>query len=212
MGQNFSWPEQIGHRLDRQRRQRAGDLTTKTEEAWENKTKWYLEDRYLKDLNRIDGELMEFEWTIFQGFTTLHSRRDSNIYERSPVWTWAVQINDHLHVNVQRHCMGRAWKHWKVSKSQLKLRIMLTYSRADIGHFWDLDQRTNGTQLVNLTEIGTELLKEWWWTLQKALIPYFVPLAPWKEENLEAKKRERSLSTSTVAKHTLNWFFAQWFL
>ena len=25
----------------------------------------YLENRYLKDLNRIDGEPMEFEWTIF---------------------------------------------------------------------------------------------------------------------------------------------------
>ena len=30
-----------------------------------------LETCYLKDLNRIDGELMEFEWTNFPGFTTL---------------------------------------------------------------------------------------------------------------------------------------------
>ena len=36
-----------------------------------NKIKWYLENRYLKDLNRIDGEPMEFEWKIFLGFTTL---------------------------------------------------------------------------------------------------------------------------------------------
>ena len=27
--------------------------------------------RHLKDLNRIDGEPMELEWKIFQGFTTL---------------------------------------------------------------------------------------------------------------------------------------------
>ena len=40
-------------------------------EAWKNKFKWYLENRYLKDLNRIDGEPMEFEWKIFPGFTTL---------------------------------------------------------------------------------------------------------------------------------------------
>ena len=33
--------------------------------------KWFLETRYLKDLDRIDGEPMEFEWTIFPGFTTL---------------------------------------------------------------------------------------------------------------------------------------------
>ena len=68
-------------------------------------------------------------------------------------------------------------------KSQLKLRIMLTYFRADIVHFWDLDQKRNGTELVNLTEIGTELLNTWCSTLQRAVILYFVPLAPWKEEN-----------------------------
>ena len=45
--------------------------------AWEtlvtnqSKIKWYWETRYLKDLNRIDGEPMEFEWTIFSGSTTL---------------------------------------------------------------------------------------------------------------------------------------------
>ena len=30
----------------------------------------YLENRSLNDLNRIDGESMEFEWKIFPGFTT----------------------------------------------------------------------------------------------------------------------------------------------
>ena len=31
----------------------------------------FLEIRCLKDLDRVDGEPMEFEWTIFAGFTTL---------------------------------------------------------------------------------------------------------------------------------------------
>ena len=38
------------------------------EKSW---IKWYLETRFLKDLNRIDGEPMELEWKIFPGFTTL---------------------------------------------------------------------------------------------------------------------------------------------
>ena len=33
--------------------------------------KYVLETRYLKDLDRIDGEQMEFECNIFPGFTTL---------------------------------------------------------------------------------------------------------------------------------------------
>ena len=35
------------------------------------KIKWFLKTRYLKDLDRIDGEPTEFEWITFPGFTTL---------------------------------------------------------------------------------------------------------------------------------------------
>ena len=48
-----------------------GSISDQPIEAWTNKIKWYLETRYLRNLNRIDGEPMEFEWKIFQGFTTL---------------------------------------------------------------------------------------------------------------------------------------------
>ena len=39
--------------------------------AWMNKIKWYFENNYLKELNRIDGMQTEFEWKIFPGFTTI---------------------------------------------------------------------------------------------------------------------------------------------
>ena len=50
----------------------------------------------------------------------------------------------------------------KFEKNQLKLRIMLADSRADTGHFWDLDQKRNGTELVliNQTESGTKRLNK----------------------------------------------------
>ena len=48
-----------------------GSVSDLPVEAWMNKMKWYLENRYLKDLNRIDGEPVEYEWTIFPGFTPL---------------------------------------------------------------------------------------------------------------------------------------------
>ena len=35
-------------------------------------------------------------------------------YDWITVWTWVVQRNDHLHVNVQRHCMERTRKHRNV--------------------------------------------------------------------------------------------------
>ena len=48
-----------------------GGISTVPVQAWKDKIKWYLETRYLKDLDRIDGEPMEFEWKHFSGFTTL---------------------------------------------------------------------------------------------------------------------------------------------
>ena len=48
-----------------------GCMSDQPVESWKSKIKRYLENRYLKDLNRIDGEPMEFEWKIFPGFTAL---------------------------------------------------------------------------------------------------------------------------------------------
>ena len=47
-----------------------GDFKENPNEVWKEKIKWCFESNHLKDLNRIDGESMEFEWKIFPGFTT----------------------------------------------------------------------------------------------------------------------------------------------
>ena len=45
-----------------------------------------------------------------------------------------------------------------VRRILLRLWIMLADSRSDVGHFWDVDQRRNGTEpiLVNQVENGTK--------------------------------------------------------
>ena len=43
-----------------------GGITDETVEAWESRIKCFCEPRYLKDVDRIDGEPMELEWNIFQ--------------------------------------------------------------------------------------------------------------------------------------------------
>ena len=44
------------------------------------KIKWYVESDYLKDLNRIDGEPMEFEWKILPGLTTFDFLEQIHIF------------------------------------------------------------------------------------------------------------------------------------
>ena len=50
-----------------------GGISDEPVEAWESRIKRFLETRSLKDLDRIDGEPIEFEWKTFPGFT--HSTR-----------------------------------------------------------------------------------------------------------------------------------------
>ena len=154
-----------------------GGISTESVEAWKNKIKWYLETRYLKDLNRIDGEPTEFEWKISPGFHYIgHSREDSKNMTELQCEPRVVPRKDHLHVSVQRHCEGRTRKQNNVRRILSQLRNMFADSRSDVGHFWDLDQRRNGTELtvINQMENGTRLLNEWCSTLQNPVILYFV--------------------------------------
>ena len=39
--------------------------STEQVQAWKDEIEWYLETRYPKDVDRIDGDPMEFEWKKF---------------------------------------------------------------------------------------------------------------------------------------------------
>ena len=40
-------------------------------DAWEERLEWFKTSQEYRNLDRIDGEPMEFEWNIFSGFNTL---------------------------------------------------------------------------------------------------------------------------------------------
>ena len=44
---------------------------TQTNTAWEQRLEWFKTSQEYRNLDRIDGEPMEFEWNIFPGFNTL---------------------------------------------------------------------------------------------------------------------------------------------
>ena len=54
---------------------------------------------------------------------------DSKSKERPTVWIWALQRQDHLHVNVQWHCMGTTRKHGKILRILSQFRTMLAPAR-----------------------------------------------------------------------------------
>ena len=40
-------------------------------ESWKKQIQWYSDNIYFSELNRIDGQPLEFEWKIFPGFPTV---------------------------------------------------------------------------------------------------------------------------------------------
>ena len=64
-------------------------------------------NNHFKDMNRIDSMPTEIEWKHFPRNQNVGPpREDSKSNQRPTVWTWALQRQAHLHVNVQRHWMG----------------------------------------------------------------------------------------------------------
>ena len=143
-----------------------------------------------------------------------HPRRDSKVYRWIKVWTWAIQRKDHLHVNVQRHCNG---ERGNPEKCETNSATAANYARRFPRGRWSFvgpgsEKKWYGTCSDQPDGKCDRLLNEWCSILQQAVILSFMPPAPWKEQNEEAQKRERSLLTSTVVKKPLNWFFARLFL
>ena len=49
---------------------------SETVKKWKEQLEWFTTTTQYKELGRIDGEPMEFEWKIFPGFTTLQIIRE----------------------------------------------------------------------------------------------------------------------------------------
>ena len=80
--------------------------------TWKSKIEWHSEKQSHQgyESNRRDADGVRVE-----NIPRIHSvgppLQESKSNERPTVWTWALQRHDHLHVNVQRHCMGQKRKY-----------------------------------------------------------------------------------------------------
>ena len=92
---------------------RLGGISPDPVQAWKDQIKWYLATRNLKELGRINGEPVKFEWKKFPEFTTLVA----NLAEIQKMMAELMcepeqfqSMKDHLHVHVQSQYMGNSWK------------------------------------------------------------------------------------------------------
>ena len=112
------------------------------------KFKWYSENNHFKGMNRIDGKPTEFEWKIFPGFATLALLEE--------IQKLMEGRQNHLHVNVQRHCKGEKGNTERCEK------ITCSCELCTRSHSWDLGQKRIGTEPTptNVTDPGTKTAEQ----------------------------------------------------
>ena len=156
-------------------------------ESLKKQIQWYSDNNYFSELNRIDGQPMEFEWKIFPGFTTvgifnqIQQMMGELQYEPQNFTgrlifmsmfndiVWDATGNDEL-------CVKLFFK---------QLSSMLKDSFAVIGLSQSLDLTRSGTELTiaNQMNLGTELQRKCCRTSQDLVIRCSVVPVPWREEN-----------------------------
>ena len=73
-------------------------------DAWEQNLGWIKSSQNYRNFDRIDGEPMEFEWNIFQGFNTLQlSEEVKSLLYRWGRNTRQFHRKNSIYVDVQRH-------------------------------------------------------------------------------------------------------------
>ena len=77
-------------------------------ESWKGQVEDLKKYTSYQDAVGLDGELIEFEWTIFQGFSpVISSSRDPEQLGDKEQSARRLHGPHHLHVNVQRHCLDK---------------------------------------------------------------------------------------------------------
>ena len=157
-----------------------------------------------RELDRIDGKPIEFEWKICQGFTTLQIlaeiQKMMNKMQCEPTgcMIFVSMYNDTVWEKKKetKNCVLRIPKPWEEMQED---------SRTDIGRFLGLDQKRNGTELTRFNRMvnGIMSLKTWWSTSVKAHIPCSVDPVLSNEDLCEAK--DAVIYTSVVIQ-TQDWF------
>ena len=182
--------------------------TTQSNNAWEDRLAWFNSSLEYRDLDRIDGEPMEFEWNISQD-----SIRCSSV-KKSKVYCWDLA----RHQRISQEGLYSCWcsttspvdqETMKKNASQM-LNSFFSMQRdleKDNGHFLVLVQRKSGILSVQIVHKvnGTELPRRWCWNVAKAVFRATSPL----EVSSKAKAVENCRYTVVPIWKRLKLFFAQ---
>ena len=140
-----------------------GKMGDNAVESWKRQIQWYSDNNYFNELNRIDGQPMEFEWKIFPGLTKMGILNQI----QQMMGDYSVNLNTSTTGSSSCQCtmtlcgMQKEMMNY-VKTIQRQLNSMLVDSFAVIGLSWGIDLKRSGAELTikNQMDLGTELQRE----------------------------------------------------
>ena len=176
-------------------------------EAWKDRIEWTTTSESYRDYDGIDGEPTEFEWNIFQGFTTLQlcgkvTDLLSRFGETPETFTGRILFMSMFN---DISCDNKG--NWKMPKSSPYLQRSLIQ---DNGHLLVQVPKTNGIPWTRTAH------KEFWiisrqrccWNSLKAHVQFSVLRLHCPEVNSKAKDTKNCQFTLLPTKKQLRLFFA----
>ena len=130
--------------------------------ARKEKIDWFMNSSKCREMDRIDGEPMEFEWKNIQGFTTLQilaeiqnmmTETQCELKQFQGRMIFISMFHDIVWVKEgNKNCALRIPRLWQIMRED---------SHTYVGRFSGLDQKRNGSELVrtNRRENGIESLR-----------------------------------------------------
>ena len=179
--------------------------------AWKKRIEWITTDKSYRDYDGISGEPTEFEWNIFQGFTTLQLYGKvtdllSRLGETPETFTGRI-LSMSMFNDISCDRKGIKKNIWQMPKSSPYLQ---GDSVLDNGHFLVQVPKRSGILWKRIAhkEFGITSRTRCCWNSQKADVQFSVQQHHFPEVNSEVEDMENCRFTIVPTRQRLKLFFA----
>ena len=183
-----------------------GRISENPVSAWNEKIDWFQSSLQYNELDRIDGEPMEFEWKNFPGFTTLQilAEIQNKMTEIQCEFEQFPGRIIFMSMYIDIVCGEKGNEEMCVAKS----KIVEDYAKRSAHGQWSFLGPGSETKWY-----GTRSFKpngKWDRVAEDMMLnPYSVDPVPWDEEIWKAKEKGNCPYTSVATTKPWKWFFAR---
>ena len=192
-----------------------GGIRSNPVKEWKERVDWFMHSRQYRELDRIDGELMECRvWTFSRIHHIMDPRCDSKHDDWNKVWSWAIPVTKFLYANVLPPLYGVKKKKGNREASVANSVIVADYARQFAQGDWSIigtgsEKKRYGTHVCKPNGEWDDVADIMMVNFSESGHPVFRGSSAFGRGDLKSEGNGK-LSTMAVTKPS-KWFFVQLF-